>query len=224
MGAIRRTFKTLLLTAGGGAAYLSTSTTLTTPLPVNDELLTSRTFKRYNPHNNPTLQDVVTKRVPLAHVRPELRDNEAALATEFARGAWAGYAYAPQRIIMALTNKNPKTDNQLFDRRQLAFSKYELGTRFSDHFEVVERTKNSITVRCGGSPLEPGPREVDGLLVLSAKIDKKAGTVDLGLKTAFFNSAAPVLDERKPVPFVGELLHRYYSRAMVDSGALRLTR
>lgn len=123
---------------------------------------------------------------------------------------------------MTLTNKNHKTENQLFDRQQLATSKYELGTRFSDHFEVVERTNNSVVVRAGGSPLEPGPREMDGLLVLSAKVDKEAGTVDVGIKSVFLNSAEPIRDGKKPGPFIAEILHRYYARAMVDSGARSL--
>ena len=123
---------------------------------------------------------------------------------------------------MSLMNKNPNTETQLFRRQQLATSKYELGTRFSDHFEVVERTKNSVTVRSGGSPLEPGPREMDGLLVLSAKVDKAAGTVDVSIKSVFLNSAEPVQDGKKPAPFIAELLHRYYARAMVDSGARSL--
>lgn len=125
---------------------------------------------------------------------------------------------------MKLANRGPNTKDQLFDRQQLAFSKYELGTRFSDHFEVVERTSNSVMVRAGGSPLEPGPREMDGLFVVSAKVDKQAGTVDVGLKSAFFNSLEPLRDEKNPTPFVIELLHRYYARAMVDSGVRRLTR
>lgn len=133
-------------------------------------------------------------------------------------------AYAPQRLIMMLANRGPKTRDQLFRQQQLAFSKYELGTKFSDHFEVVDRTSNAITVRCGGSPLEPGPRELDGLLVVSAKVDKDMGTVDVSLKTAFFNSVEPVGDGKKPANLAAELLHRLYSRAMVDSGVRRLTR
>ncbi|KAI1770117.1 hypothetical protein F4818DRAFT_446570 [Hypoxylon cercidicola] len=224
MGVIRKTLSTILAGTAGSVAYLTTTTNLTTPLAADDELWTSKSFVTFNRHQNPTIQDVVWKRLPLSQIRPELRDNEEALATEFCRGAWSGYAYAPQRIIMMLVNRGPKTRDQLFRRQQLAFSKYELGTRFSDHFEVVERTRNSVTVRAGGSPLEPGPRELDGLLVVSAKVDKETGTVDVGLKTAFFNSVERVQDDTKPANFAAELLHRFYARAMVDSGIRRLTR
>ncbi|OTA53875.1 hypothetical protein K449DRAFT_389632 [Hypoxylon sp. EC38] len=224
MGVIRKTLGTALAVVGGGATYLTATTNLITPLPADDELWAAKSFKRFNRYRNPSLQDYCWKTLPLSQVRPELRDNEEALVTEFCRGAWIGYAYTPQRILMKLANKGPKTEDQLFDREQLASSTYELGTRFSDHFEVVERTKNSVMVRAGGSPLEPGPREMDGLFVISAKVNKEAGTVDVGLKSTFFNSEEPIRDGKKPVPFIAELLHRYYSRAMVDSGARRLTR
>ncbi|KAI1103412.1 hypothetical protein F4804DRAFT_232554 [Jackrogersella minutella] len=221
MGLIRKTFKTAAAVTAGSVAYLTATTNLATPLPADDELWATKSFKRYNRYQNPSLQDYCWKTLPLSKVRPELRNNEEALALEFCRGAWSGYAYAPQRIIMTAANKGPKTEGQLFGQQELSSCKYELGTRFSDHFEVIERTKNSVMVRAGGSPLEPGPREMDGLFVISAKVNKEAGTVDVGLKTAFFNSAQHT--GKKPAPFVAELLHRYYSRAMVDSGARSLT-
>ncbi|KAI1139107.1 hypothetical protein F5Y05DRAFT_339036 [Hypoxylon sp. FL0543] len=224
MGVIRKTLGTAVAVVGGGAAYLTATTNLKTPLPADDELWATKSFKRFNRYHNPALQDYCWKTLPLSQVRPELRDSEEALAIEFCRGAFAGYAYTPQRLLMKLANKGPKTENQLFDRDQLASSEYKLGTRFSDHFEVIERTRNSIMVRAGGSPLEPGPRELDGLFIIGAKVDKEAGTVEVGLKTAFFNSEEPIPDGKKPAPFVAELLHRFYARAMVDSGARRLTR
>ncbi|KAI1385858.1 uncharacterized protein F4822DRAFT_432717 [Hypoxylon trugodes] len=223
MGVIRKVLGTAVVATGGGAAYLTATTNITTPLPTDDEIWATKSFKKLNRFQNPVVEDVCWKRLPLSQVRPELRNDEKALATEFCRGLWAGYAYAPQRIILTLALKNPKTENQLFDQKQLASSKYELGTRFSDHFEVVERTNNSIMVRAGGSPLEPGPRDMDGLLVASAKVDKAAGTVDVSLKTTFFNSVEPVRDGKKPTPFVAEVLHRFYSRAMVDNAARSLT-
>ncbi|KAI1440133.1 hypothetical protein F5Y02DRAFT_403700 [Annulohypoxylon stygium] len=222
MGLVRKTLGTTLAVVAGGVGYLTATTNLTTQLSADDELLASKSFKKFNRYHNPPMQDVCWKRIPVPEIRPELRDDEEALTIEFCRGAWAGYAYAPQRTILSLTNKGPKTANQLFNQQQLASSNYELGTRFSDHFEVVERTRNSVMFRGGGSPLEPGPRDVDGLFVISAKLDKSAGTVDVGLKAAFFNSVEPT--GKKPAPFFVELLHQYYARAMVDDAARRLTR
>ncbi|KAI2606751.1 hypothetical protein GGR54DRAFT_643983 [Hypoxylon sp. NC1633] len=224
MGVTGKSLSTALVAVTGSVAYLTTTTNLTSPLPADDELWATKSFARVNRYSNPSLQDDARKRIPLSKVRPELRDDEEALAIEFCRGAWAGYAYAPQRIIMMLANKGPRTEGQLFGRQQLASSNYELGTRFSDHFEVVERTSNSITVRSGGSPSEPGPREMDGLCVVSAKVDKATSTVDVSLKSSFFNSKVPDPDGKKLLPFLVELLHRYYARAMVDSGARYLTR
>ncbi|KAI0122386.1 hypothetical protein F4814DRAFT_458062 [Daldinia grandis] len=181
------------------------------------DIWTTRSFVQLNRHRNPTIQDYSWERLSLSKIRPGLRDDEEAIATEFCRGVWAGYAYIPQRTITALSLKGPKTRDQPFDKQQLALSKYELGTRFSDQFEVVERTRNSVTVRAGGSPLEPGPREFDGILILSAKVNKEDRTVEVGINTAFFNSVEPVRDGKKPSSFAVELLHRYYVRALVDA-------
>ncbi|KAF3067270.1 hypothetical protein GL218_08607 [Daldinia childiae] len=224
MNWIRRSVGTALVVVGGGGAYLTMTTNLISTLPADDNLWSSRSFVHLNRHRNPAIQDYVWKRLPLSKVRPDLRDDEEAIATEFCRGVWAGYAYIPQRILTTLSLKSPKTIDQLFDQQQLASSKYDLGVRFSDQFEVMERTSNSVTIRAGGSPLEPGPREFDGILILSAKVNKEDRTVEVGIKTAFFNSVAPVRDGKMPSPFVVELLHRYYARALVDSGVRRLTR
>ncbi len=73
---------------GAGAAYLAASTTLV-DLAKDDPLFKSKTWAKYNPSNNPALQDVVIKRVPLRKIRPELRDDEEALTLEFCRGVWS---------------------------------------------------------------------------------------------------------------------------------------
>ncbi|OTB10907.1 hypothetical protein K445DRAFT_370711 [Daldinia sp. EC12] len=224
MNVIRKSIGTALVVVGGGGAYLTMTTNLTSTIPADDQIWKTKSYVQLNRHHNPTIQDYSWKRLPLSKIRPDIRDDEEAIATEFCRGVWAGYAYVPQRVLTTLSLRNIKTKDQLFDRKQLATAKYELGTRFSDQFEVVERTSNSVTVRAGGSPLEPGPREFDGMLILSAKVDKGAGMVEVGIKTAFFNSTAPVRDGKKPSPYVVELLHRFYARALVDSGARRLTR
>ncbi|KAI1807509.1 hypothetical protein F4811DRAFT_549886 [Daldinia bambusicola] len=221
---IRKSVATALVVAGGSGTYLAMTTNLTSAIPADDEIWKTKSYVQLNRYHNPTIQDYSWKRLPLSKVRSDIRDNEEAIVTEFCRGVWAGYAYVPQRVLTTLALRNSKTEDQLFDKNQLASAEYQLGTRFSDQFEVVERTSNSVTVRAGGSPREPGPREFDGMLILSAKVDKGAGMVEVGIKTAFFDSTAPVRDGKRPSPFFIELLHRFYARALVDSGARRLTR
>ena len=91
MGIIKKVLKLGFYTAtgglGAGAAYLASGTTLV-DLARDDPLFRSKVYARYNPRENPALQDVVIKRLPLRSVRPELRDNESALALEFCRGVW----------------------------------------------------------------------------------------------------------------------------------------
>jgi len=91
MGLVR---KTLFTAAAGTAAfvgYVGGTTTARYPLPADDPLWTSRLYKKYNVHANATTQDVVTKRIPLEKVRPELLAREGELVTEFCRGVWSGW-------------------------------------------------------------------------------------------------------------------------------------
>lgn len=95
MGIIATALKLGLYTAtgsaaglGAGAAYVAASTTLV-DLARDDPLFRSKAYARYNPRDNPALQDVVIKRLPLRRVRPELRDDESALALAFCRGVWS---------------------------------------------------------------------------------------------------------------------------------------
>lgn len=75
---------------GASIGYLIATTTRQS-LPQDDEIWTSKIFTRLNPHRNPTMGDICQKRIPLAKIRPDLRNNESALATEFCRGIWSGY-------------------------------------------------------------------------------------------------------------------------------------
>ncbi|KAI1080360.1 hypothetical protein F5B20DRAFT_540321 [Whalleya microplaca] len=226
MGLILKGLGTVLAgTATGatvGVAYLTAATNVTTPLSEDDEIWRTTNYTRLNQFQNPSVQDRCWKRLPLSKVRPELRNDEEAIATEFFRGLWAGYAFAPQRSIATLVAKGPKTNTQLFSKEELGASTYEPGTQFSDHFEVLERTRNAVMFRAGGSPLEPGPRVVDGILIASAEIDKEADTVEVSLKSLFFNSAQPVDKGKKAMPGPIEWLHQVYARAMVDDGARHL--
>ena len=100
MGIIKKVLKLGFYTAtgglGAGAAYVASSTTLV-DLARDDPFFRSKAYTRYNPRDNPALQDVVIKRLPLRSVRPELRDDESALALEFCRGVWSRWGtYSPE--------------------------------------------------------------------------------------------------------------------------------
>ncbi|KAK8008382.1 hypothetical protein PG991_010933 [Apiospora marii] len=232
---------------GLGVAYLAASTTLITPIPRDDALWQSKTLKKLNHLENPVLADICIKRIPLSKIRPELAADEAALTAEFARGVWSGWgeystkclptagerepqvskltylpAFEPQRWLFTKIYRTPENSHLRFSRREIAGCTFELGTEFIDQFEVVERSRHAITVREGGSPRDLGPREVDGLITTTAKIDREAGEVELTLSTRFFKGGEKVTDGSMPVPYLVERLHYIYARALVQSGSSAL--
>ncbi|KAI1451067.1 hypothetical protein F5Y02DRAFT_366842 [Annulohypoxylon stygium] len=203
---------------GGYLAYLVATTSLI-DLTKSDPMFGTKTYKKYNPKDNPALQDVVIKRIPLSAVKPELRNDEKALTLEFCRGVWSGFNYWPQSKYQEFYDKPPGTENQLWHTSQLKKATFEQGLKFSNHFEVVNNEGNEIVVRCGGSPLQPGLRNSDGLIFFSAKIDKEASQAEFKLKSALFNSVGTFeKDAGHPVPPKIEFLHRWYVRMLTSSG------
>jgi hypothetical protein len=74
-------------------------------------------------------------------------------------------------------------------------------------------------VRCGGSPLQPGLRASDGLVLISAKIDQATGEAVLSLKSSLFDSAGEYAkDAPHPVPKNITFYHRWYVRMLVQAG------
>ncbi|OTB06779.1 hypothetical protein M426DRAFT_318489 [Hypoxylon sp. CI-4A] len=202
---------------GAGMAYLAASTTLV-DITKNDPMFKSKTWAKYNPKGNPALQDVVIKRIPLSKIRPDLRDNEEALTLEFCRGVWSRWGYWPQSKLHERYDKPPGTESYLWHTSDLALAKYETGLKFSNHFEVVNNDGKEVIVRCGGSPLNGGLRDSDGLVVINAKIDKEAQQAEFTLKSALYSSSGNFAEGAKhPVPPKMTFLHRWYVRMLVAS-------
>ncbi|KAK4178558.1 hypothetical protein QBC36DRAFT_288413 [Triangularia setosa] len=251
MGIIRKTFTTAFLVTAGTVGYLGTTTRLESPLPEDDPLWRSKSFAKYNRHNNASTQDLVYKRIPLDKIKPELLQRDGDLALEFCRGVWGGLGeihphpsthqsqttptsifgtnftspagYRFQRAYLARKYQGPATVSQLWTADQLSKSTYEPGTQLTDHFEVVEKTPTEIVVRCGDTPRNTGPRDSDGLFVISASVDKARGEVVLGLKSCFFNGNSRVEGIQGPMPGWMEELHRWYSRLWLVTGSWRVT-
>lgn len=133
-----------------------------------------------------------------------------------------GYRF--QRRFLALKYQT-QTEDQLWSPRDLATSNYELGTKITDHFEVVHKDPRSITVRCGDSPVRsPGPRESDGLFVIYAEIDKDRNEVELGLKSCFFDSKSRQDGIMGPMPKHVEIMHQWYARLWMVSASRWVTK
>ncbi|KAI3336634.1 hypothetical protein HD806DRAFT_13077 [Xylariaceae sp. AK1471] len=224
MGIWRKAALTGLWGVGGGVAavgagmgFLLGSTTFV-PLTKDDQMFKTKTWARYNPKENPAFKDDVIKVVPLSKIRPELRNDEAALTLEFCRGVWSRWGYWAQSRLQERYDKPAGTDDNLWRTSELAVSKFDKGTRFSNHFEVVENAGNEIVVRCGGSPLEPGLRKSDGLIFFSARIDPEQQHAVFHIKSALFSSSAPKVEGAPhSVPPKIMFLHEWYVRMLMQS-------
>ncbi|RKL04715.1 hypothetical protein BFJ71_g3498 [Fusarium oxysporum] len=185
-------------------------------------LLGTSTAAAANPNGNPTTQDVVIKRIPFSKIRPELLQNNNDLTLEFCRGVWSGWGFAIQRRYAQLKYRGPETEHQLWDPEQLATSTYDKGAIITDHFEVVEKTPTSITVRCGDSPRNQPLRPSDGLFQISATIDKAHEEVELRLKSVLFSSEGKVAGNKGPMPPWITELHQWYARIWAETGSWKL--
>jgi len=110
-----------------------------------------------------------------------------------------------------------RTGHQLWDRKELRESKYEVGTEITDHFEVVEKDVEAgrIVVRCGDSPLVRGVRDTDGLFEMSVKVDRENGEAVFGLKSVLFQGLGKA--EKAPMPPTIEFLHRVYTKLWMET-------
>jgi len=129
-----------------------------------------------------------------------------------------------QRAYLARKYQGPATASQLWTVDQLSSSTYEVGTELIDHFEVVEKTPTQIVVRCGDTPRNQGPRDSDGLFVISAYVDESRKEAVLELKSCFFTSSSRVEGIQGPMPGWMEYLHRWYTRLWMATGSSRVTR
>ncbi|KAI1826243.1 hypothetical protein F4861DRAFT_121099 [Xylaria intraflava] len=224
MGILRTAVLTGLWGVGGGVtsvgvgmAYLLGTSSLV-PLTKDDQMCKTKAWAKYNPRDNAALKDDAIKVVPLSKIRPELRNDETALTLEFCRGVWGRWGFWPQSRLQERYDRPPGTDDNLWRTSDLAVSKFDEGLRFSNHFEVVENVGNEITVRCGASPLQPGLRESDGLIFLSAKIDPGQQQAVFHFKSALFNSSASKTEgTRLSLPSAIVFLHGVYVRILSDS-------
>jgi hypothetical protein len=82
------------------------------------------------------------------------------------------------------------TADHLWDKEELKASTYEVGTKITDHFEVVAKNPTSIIVRCGDSPRNQDVRGSDGLFEMQAEIKKDEGVAEFGLKSVFYVSGS----------------------------------
>ncbi|KAF2192942.1 hypothetical protein K469DRAFT_619386 [Zopfia rhizophila CBS 207.26] len=189
--------------------YDSSSPDLSTPLA-----------RKVNPGSNPPVCiDHAVKTVPLNKLKS---NDQGELTRDFCRGVWSGLGYAYQRRYLEKKYRAlPGRQDHLWSREELAKSGYEVGTKITDHFEVMEHTPEKVIVRCGDSPLNPDPRPSDGLFSMEVTKDDEAQTATFHLKSVFVNTT-PEGKNTQPLPWHFQFLHREYTKLWMETAVRKL--
>jgi hypothetical protein len=127
-----------------------------------------------------------------------------------------------RRYLEKKYRSDPSTHDHLWDTKDLQSSSYEVGTKITDHFEVVAKTPTSVVVRCGDSPRHRDVRASDGLFECTAEV--KDDVAEFGLKSIFYNGLAqPDKDDCKPPmsPWI-QWLHAQYDKVLMETAVSRL--
>ncbi|KAL5402657.1 hypothetical protein PMIN03_010499 [Paraphaeosphaeria minitans] len=210
---------TNLVLGYAGFSFYARSTTFVPYDTTHDDLATP-VFKKHNPLGNaPVCIDHAVKTIPLAKLKEV---DQSKLTTDFCRGVWSGLGYAYQRRYLekkyrALENR----EDHLWDRRELAESDYAVGTKITDHFEVVEHTPEKVIVRCGDSPLNQDHRPSDGLFSMEVTTDQEKQTATFHLKSVFVNTT-PGGKDGEPLPWRFQFAHRLYTKLWMETATRKL--
>ncbi|KAJ5991585.1 hypothetical protein N7499_004001 [Penicillium canescens] len=205
--------------ASVGVFWGATRNDVFEPMDTSDPIFQSAFFKKFNPNRNPTLHDVCVRRIPLDKIKPELLENKGKLVEAFCAGVWGGMGYIPQRAYLDQKYRGPETADHLWKRSDLLSSNYEVGTLITDHFEVVEKTEDRITVRCGASPRIRDVRPSDGLFEIGAVVKQEQGVAEFSLKSCFYQGLGKA--EAAPMDDKVAWAHRQYTKLLLETAVLK---
>ncbi|QDS72106.1 hypothetical protein FKW77_003620 [Venturia effusa] len=122
-----------------------TRATTIIPYPTTSPDFSSATTQKFNPGNNPPkCHDMAIRTVPLDDL--QTTDQET-LTRRFCQGIWSGPGFEIQRRFLA--RKYRHLDGRwdhLWEKADLRSSRYDVGTKIADHFEVVERTDEKVPI------------------------------------------------------------------------------
>ncbi|KAF2641010.1 hypothetical protein P280DRAFT_468690, partial [Massarina eburnea CBS 473.64] len=202
-----------------GFAWYTRSTTFV-PYDTNAPEFQTPVFRKHNPRGNPPVCiDHAVKTIPLAKLKER---DQAQLTTGFCRGVWSGLGFAYQRRYLEKKYRALEgREKHLWERKELGESGYEVGTKITDHFEVVEHTPEKVIVRCGDSPSNVDQRPSDGLFAMEVTKDEEAQTATFHLKSVFVNTA----EDGKgsvPLPWNFQFAHRLYTKLWMETATRKL--
>ncbi|KAF2472580.1 uncharacterized protein BDR25DRAFT_302709 [Lindgomyces ingoldianus] len=227
----KRAFGIFLGLVGGGITNVAigyagfsfwTRQTKFVPYDASSSDLKSTIARKHNPGSNPPICiDHAVKTIPLNKLKTA---DQRELTTAFCRGVWSGLGYAYQRRYMERKYRAlPGREDHLWTRDELAKSEYPVGTKITDHFEVLEHTPERVIVRCGDSPLNVDPRPSDGLFFMEVTKDDEAQTATFHLKSIFVNTA-PEGRTMEPLPWHFQFAHRLYTKLWMETATRKLLR
>ncbi|KAF6829550.1 hypothetical protein CMUS01_08120 [Colletotrichum musicola] len=190
--------------------------------PATDRSFAHPLLKKANPKGNPDFHDCCVRTLRFDEVRPELLADAlkggSKLVEAYSAGVWGRYAFAPQLKIMEKARKSEENKDDIWDKKGLLESSYEVGTIFADDFVVIDKTPGSITLRGGMSPrvAPQGPREMDTFVALAADLDSESRTATFRLKSVVVDGTSE--GEAAPLGGVECFLHRQYAKLLVTAG------
>lgn len=118
--------------------------------------------------------------------------------------------------------RGPETASQLWDVPDLQSSSYDVGTQITDHFEVLTKSKDSIVVRCGGSPRIKEVRPGEGLFEMVTRVNEHERYVEFALKSVFFQGAGKNETGNPPMPPHIKYLHLLYTKFLLETAVKNL--
>ncbi|KAI8931473.1 hypothetical protein NX059_011141 [Plenodomus lindquistii] len=217
---------------GYSVSSFYTRSTKFVPYDTSSPDLQTPTFRAHNPASNPPVAiDHAIKEIPYGKLPQKywvtgkdgrISVDQAQLTTDFCRGVWGGLAYRVQRRYLERKYRAlPGREDHLWDVKELEGSKYEVGTKITDHFEVVEHGTDKVIVRCGDSPLNQDPRPSDGLFSMEVSTDDAAQKATFHLKSVFVNTT-PEGKDAQPLPWNFMAAHRWYTKLWMESATRKL--
>ncbi|KAL0576424.1 hypothetical protein V5O48_005560 [Marasmius crinis-equi] len=184
--------------------------------PSSSPLFQANYVHTLNRDKNPTTYDDCMRKVPLDQIRPELLQKEGELVRAFSAGIWSGPGYTLQRLILHKACYCDQTKDQLWTPEQLEQSTYEVGTQVTDHYEVLERTPNSIILRCGDSPHNDDSRALDGVFELAAEVKREEGVAEFHLRLVAWSGQGK--SDQPPMGSFVQWLHQQYDKVFMETG------
>ncbi|RMZ39525.1 hypothetical protein CA14_010141 [Aspergillus flavus] len=186
------------------------------PLASADRIFHSKYFAEFNPNGNPAIHDWHVKSVPLDQINPKLLDDRRKLLERFCGGVWAGNGFALQRSLHTLFDRRGASGGQIWSPTELLESDYRVGTDIAGNFEVLDRSDGYILIRGGDRTSYRSLRPLDGLIELTACIDRVKNVAEFGFKSLFFQGSGVTSKLPMSKPLVW--MHEQYAKALLASG------